>query len=51
VYTYEWSVVSDAKLKNAAFAEPAAKAKAAQAYKHLFIRFSLLCKDAVSTIA
>ena len=34
-----------AKLKNAAFAEPAAKARAAQANKHLFIRISLLVAE------
>jgi len=50
VNTHAWSVVSEAKLKNAAFAEPAARAKAAQANKHLFIRISLL-DVAVSTIA
>jgi hypothetical protein len=45
VYTHEWSPVSAAKLKNAAFAEPAAKARAAQASKDLFIRISLLVAE------
>src|SRR5436190_1212404 len=38
VYTHEWSVVSVAKLKNAAFTDPAAKARAAQPSRYLFIQ-------------